>query len=131
MGNQNSKDAGAASSKAAGNGDEALQSYPSFSRSDTRDSSRSFRSLRSKIPGSGKTDSPRGSAILTNGDLPEKSDAASVKSGRSGRSPPSRTTRADSYGSPSSPSSADTGYTVGSPLAEDLPPPLLPFSRRP
>ncbi|KAG7292672.1 serine/threonine protein phosphatase Pzh1 [Staphylotrichum longicolle] len=123
MGNQNSKDAGAASSKAAGNGDEALQSYPSFSRSDTRDSSRSFRSLRSKIPGSGKTDSPRGSAILTNGDLPEKSDAASVKSGRSGRSPPSRTTRADSYGSPSSPSSPDTGYSVGSPLAEELPPP--------
>lgn len=123
MGNQNSKDAGAASSKAAGNGDEALQSYPSFSRSDTRDSSRSFRSLRSKIPGSGKTDSPRGSAILTNGDLPEKSDAASVKSGRSGRSPPSRTTRADSYGSPSSPSSPETGYTVGSPLAEELPPP--------
>ena len=123
MGNQNSKDAGAASSKAAGNGDEVLQSYPSFSRSDTRDSSRSFRSLRSKIPGSGKTDSPRGSAILTSGDLPEKSDAASVKSGRSGRSPPSRTTRADSYGSPSSPSSADTAFTMGSPPADELPPP--------
>ncbi len=123
MGNQNSKDAGAASK--AGNGEEALQSYPSFSRSDTRDSSRSFRSLRSKIPGSTKTDSPRSSAILTNGDLPEKSDAASVKSGRSGRSPHSRATanRADSYPSPASPASPDSAFTMSSPLAEELPPP--------
>ena len=125
MGNQNSKDAGAASSKAAGNGDEGLQSYPSFSRSDTRDSSRSFRSLRSKIPGSTKTDSPRSSAILTNGDLPEKSDVASVKSGRSGRSPHSRATanRTDSYPSPASPASPDSAFTMGSPRAEELPPP--------
>ncbi len=120
MGNQSSKDAGAASSKAAGNGDDALQSYPSFSRSDTRDSSRSFRSLRSKIPGSGKTDSPRSSAILTNGDAPEKSDVASVKSGRSGRSPPSRTAnRSESLPSPSSPSSPD----ATSPFSEEIPPP--------
>ena len=125
MGNQNSKDAGAASSKAAGNGEEALQSYPSFSRSDTRDSSRSFRSLRSKIPGSTKTDSPRSSAILTNGDLPEKSDVASVKSGRSGRSPHSRATanRTDSYPSPASPSPPDSAFTMSSPPASELPPP--------
>ncbi len=125
MGNQNSKDAGAASSKAAGNGEEALQSYPSFSRSDTRDSSRSFRSLRSKIPGSTKTDSPRSSAILTNGDLPEKSDVASVKSGRSGRSPHSRATanRTDSYPSPASPASPDSAFTMSSPPASELPPP--------
>lgn len=123
MGNQNSKDAGVASSKAAGNGDESLQSYPSFSRSDTRDSSRSFRSLRSKIPGSTKTDSPRSSAILANGDLPEKSDAASVKSGRSGKSPHSRANRTDSYPSPTSPASPDSTFTMGSPRAEELPPP--------
>ncbi|KAK4157815.1 hypothetical protein C8A00DRAFT_11328 [Chaetomidium leptoderma] len=122
MGNQSSKDAGAASSKAAGNGDEVLQSYPSFSRSDTRDSSRSFRSLRSKIPGSGRMDSPRTSAILANGDIPEKLDVASVTSGKSGRSPQSRTNRSDSLPSPVSPSSADAA-AMGSPLAEELPPP--------
>ncbi|KAK3310637.1 Metallo-dependent phosphatase-like protein [Chaetomium strumarium] len=119
MGNQASKDASAASTKAAGSGDEALQSYPSFSRSDTRESSRSFRSLRSKIPGSGKTDSPRSSAILANGDAAE---TASVKSGKSGRSPQSRANRTDSVPSVASPSSPDTGV-MGSPLAEDLPPP--------
>ncbi|AEO66113.1 uncharacterized protein THITE_2113956 [Thermothielavioides terrestris NRRL 8126] len=122
MGNQASKDAGAASSKTAGNGEEAFQSYPSFSRSDTKGSSRSFRSLRSKIPGSAKTDSPRGSAILANGDAPEKSDAASVKSGKSGRSTHSRANRSDSTPSPGSPASADTA-PVSSPFDESLPPP--------
>lgn len=115
MGNQASKDAGAASSRGAGNGDDGLQSYPSFSKSDTRESSRSFRSLRSKIPGSGKTDSPRGSAILANGDAPEKSDVASVRSGRSGKLPQARTSRVDS--TPTSPSSVDMA------AAEDMPPP--------
>ncbi|KAL2262352.1 hypothetical protein VTK26DRAFT_1577 [Humicola hyalothermophila] len=122
MGNQASKDAGAASTKAAGNGDEGLQSYPSFGKSDTRESSRSFRSLRSKIPGSGKTDSPRGSAVLANGDAPDKADAASVKSGRSARSPSARGRRSDSIQTPGSPSSADTA-TASSPLTEDQPPP--------
>lgn len=82
MGNQSSKEGGAKN----GGGD-GLQSYPSFSKSDTKDSTRSFRGLRSKIPGSGKTDSPRNSVLL-NGD-----DAASVKSGRSGRSSISRSGR--------------------------------------
>ncbi|KAK1755050.1 hypothetical protein QBC47DRAFT_402398 [Echria macrotheca] len=136
MGNQASKEASGGSSRSAGNGDrngaEALQSYPSFSKSDTKESSRSFRSLRSKIPGSGKTDSPRNSAILANGDTQEKSDAASVRSGKSGKSGLSRTSRADSQPSPGSPSSdslspvspisADT-TTVGSPLSEEQPPP--------
>ncbi|KAK4105407.1 phosphoprotein phosphatase PPZ [Parathielavia hyrcaniae] len=126
MGNQSSKDAGAASSKPVGSGDDVLQSYPSFSRSDTRDSSRSFRSLRSKIPGSGKTDSPRGSAILSNGDAPERSDAASVKSGRSGKSSQSRVNRSDSLPSPSSPSSAD----MGSPAADPPPSPIQSASMR-
>ncbi|KAK4111890.1 phosphoprotein phosphatase PPZ [Canariomyces notabilis] len=123
MGNQSSKDAGAtSSSKAAGNGEENFQSYPSFSRSDTRESSRSFRSLRSKIPGSGKTDSPRGSAILANGETLEKSDAGSVRSGRSGRSSQTRASRADSLSSPTSPSSVDTAV-LNSPQLDDAPPP--------
>lgn len=73
--------------KSAGDG---LQSYPSFPRTDTKDSTRSIRgSIRSKIPGSGrsdKTDSPRASnttlsrADSGNGD---RSDAASVKSSAS------------------------------------------------
>ncbi|KAK4128885.1 phosphoprotein phosphatase PPZ [Parathielavia appendiculata] len=126
MGNQSSKDAGAASSKPAGSHDDVLQSYPSFSRSDTRDSSRSFRSLRSKIPGSGKTDSPRSSAMLSNGDAPERSDAASVKSGRSGKQPQSRVNRSDSLPSPSSPSSAE----IGSPLADPPPSPIQSVSMR-
>ena len=60
-----------------------LQSYPSFSKSDTKESTRSFRgSIRSKIPGSGKSDSPR--ASLSNIDTSigglEKSDTGSAKS---------------------------------------------------
>ena len=122
MGNQPSKDGGAPSSRGSasaqsGAGD-GLQSYPSFSRSDTKESSRSFRSLRSKIPGSSKTDSPRSSAILSNGEAAnEKSDAASVKSSRSGRSAVSRTSRND-IPSPISPSSGDY-----SPTADAQPPP--------
>ncbi|KAK9420369.1 putative Serine/threonine-protein phosphatase [Seiridium unicorne] len=116
MGNQNSKEGGSSSKSGAGPGGdrlESLQSYPSFSRSDTKESSRSFKSLRSKIPGTGKTDSPRNSAILSNGD--EKSDAASVKSGRSGRSRGSVSASA-----PQSPQSPDD---VRSPLEEPQPPP--------
>ena len=68
---------------------------PSFGRSDTKDSSRSFKSLRSKIPG--KTDSPRNSAILSNGEssADKTAETASVRSGKSGRSSFSRTSRSD------------------------------------
>ncbi|KAI0160680.1 Metallo-dependent phosphatase-like protein [Xylariaceae sp. FL1272] len=89
MGNQNSKEGGGGSgSKGSGGPTDNLQSYPSFGKADTKDSTRSFRALRSKIPGSGKTDSPRNSTILSNGDSAtnDKSDAASVRSGRSSRS---------------------------------------------
>ncbi|RCI12983.1 hypothetical protein L249_0264 [Ophiocordyceps polyrhachis-furcata BCC 54312] len=98
MGNQASKDGGGSSTKgSASAGEGHFQSYPSFSRSDTRESSRSFRSLRSKIPGGVKSDSPRNSAVLTNSDTPadKAADAASVRSGRSGRSSMSRTSRGD------------------------------------
>jgi len=43
------------------------ENYRSFDRSDTKESTRSFRnSIRSKIPGSGKTDSPRNSISVLN-----------------------------------------------------------------
>jgi len=62
------------------------ENYRSFDRSDTRESTRSIRnSLRSKIPGSAKPDSPKTSSATLNNDtsnnnIPDKSDAASPKS---------------------------------------------------
>ncbi len=78
-----------------------LSSLPSFSKSDTKESSRSFKSLRSKIPGS-KTESPRSSTSNVEA-LVDKSDAASVKSGKSSRSNISKSGREDSAASPTSP----------------------------
>lgn len=69
---------------------DGLQSYPSFSKSDTKESSRSFRGLRSKIPSSSKSDkseSPR--ASLSNIDTSvgnDRSDTASTKSATSAKS---------------------------------------------
>ncbi|RYP79765.1 hypothetical protein DL769_002787 [Monosporascus sp. CRB-8-3] len=116
MGNQNSKEGGSSSKGATS---PEFQSYPSFSRSDTRESSRSLRALRSKIPGS-KTDSPRNSTILSNGNGDaslEKSDAASVKSGRGGKS---RTSQGRVE--PTSPQSPQSDV-LNSPVSEDQPPP--------
>lgn len=135
MGNQPSKDAKDASSKSSGNsnnnliaGSESLQSYPSFSRSDTKESSRSFRALKSKIPGAGKTDSPRNSTILSNGDLPDKSDVSSVRSGKSGKSGLTRPSRSESLPSPSSPApTLDTSAINSSPLSEVQQPPPSPI----
>ncbi|KFY48057.1 hypothetical protein V495_01654 [Pseudogymnoascus sp. VKM F-4514 (FW-929)] len=79
-----------------------ISSQPSFSKSDTVGSTRSFKTLRSKIPGSSKTDSPRESySGLANGD--NDNDSGSVMSGRSGRS---RTSRSEDR---SPLSSIDTG----------------------
>lgn len=65
----------------SGPGD-SLQSYPSFSKSDTKESLRSFRgSIRSKIR---NTDSPRASTSALSSD--DKSDVGSVKSFGSRRS---------------------------------------------
>ncbi|TEA18999.1 Serine/threonine-protein phosphatase PP-Z [Colletotrichum sidae] len=111
MGNQPSKEGGHASGKGAGGERTAedLKSYPSFNRSDTKESSRSFKALRSKIPGSSKTDSPRNSVVASPAD--ENPDSASVKSGKSrGRN--------DSASSPTSP----TG-DLESPLDDSQPPP--------
>ncbi|KAI0473704.1 Metallo-dependent phosphatase-like protein [Xylariaceae sp. FL0804] len=117
MGNQTSKEGGGAS-------DRDLQSYPSFSKSDTKESSRSFRTLRSKIPGS-KSDSPRNSSVFSNGEtVVDKSDTASVKSGKSSKSAISRTTRSDSIvAGPPTPASPQPIDAVTSPTAEPPPPP--------
>ncbi|CAM1504336.1 Fc.00g019270.m01.CDS01 [Cosmosporella sp. VM-42] len=121
MGNQASKEGGSGSKgSGSASGDAPLQSYPSFSRSDTKDSSRSFRSLRSKIPG-GKTDSPRSSTLLSNGDgaAETKNDGASVRSGKSGRSG-SRASRSDLP--PLKHNSTDLS-ALDSPIVENQPPP--------
>ncbi|OAX84003.1 hypothetical protein ACJ72_01638 [Emergomyces africanus] len=111
MGQQQSKrsDGAPLSPEKAGDG---LQSYPSFSRTDTRDSARSIRgSIRSKIPGakSEKTDSPRGSistlSRMENGS-PDKSDVGSVKSATSAKSGNSRVNRISSISSTTNPPAA-------------------------
>jgi serine/threonine-protein phosphatase PP1 catalytic subunit len=58
MGNQASK-----GKEGKGSGSDNIESLPSFGRSDTKESIKSIRgSIRSKIPGSAKTDSPRNSS---------------------------------------------------------------------
>lgn len=117
MGNQSSKEGGG-----SGKGGPDLQSYPSFSKSDTKESSRSLRSLRSKIPGSGKVDSPRASSNLANGDgFDDKNDVGSVKSGRSKRSS-SRMSRSELPPL----RSGSTDLSVDSSALEDPQPPPSP-----
>ena len=125
MGNQSSKEGGAA--KGPGGPGDSLQSYPSLSKSDTKESSRSFRSLRSKIPGSnGKTDSPRASSNLANGESfsDKVADSASVRSGKSGRSDVSRTSRSDLPALQTTRESTDLSrMSTDSPVMEQQPPP--------
>ncbi|PGH34627.1 serine/threonine-protein phosphatase PP-Z1 [[Emmonsia] crescens] len=101
---------------------EGLQSYPSFSRTDTRDSARSIRgSIRSKIPGakSEKNDSPRGSiSTLSRAESgsPDKSDAGSIQSATSAKSASSRINRISSV-SPAT--SATNPPATTSPTSDD------------
>ncbi|KAK2811609.1 hypothetical protein FQN50_001951 [Emmonsiellopsis sp. PD_5] len=114
------------------NGGDGLQSYPSFSRTDTNNSARSIRgSIRSKIPGSGRserTDSPRGSVSalsrVENG-VTDKSDAGSVRSATSAKSSASRATRAPSNASASQQPAANspTSDDQRSPVDAPDPPP--------
>lgn len=95
MGNQPSKDKEGRSSS---NGSStptgpSLDSYPSFSKSDTKESSRSFRTaLRTmpRIPGKSSQDSPRASSTNLAGDASttsvDKVDSQSIKSTTSGKS---------------------------------------------
>ncbi|KAJ5888241.1 Serine/threonine-protein phosphatase PP-Z [Penicillium taxi] len=95
----------------AGSGD-PLQSYPSFSKSDTKESLRSFRgSIRSKIPGR-SNDSPRASSTqLSTDSLNDKSDAGSTKSAsRPGSEAPSRTGSPEPPPSPSLSASLQRGH---------------------
>ncbi len=99
MGNQPSKGSDGSrtpkntSSTSLDKSTEGLQSYPSFSKSDTKESSRSFRGLRSKIPGT-RSDSPRSSfsqADVASGNLERSDTRGSGKSGaiaKSGGSKP-------------------------------------------
>lgn len=127
MGNQNSKGSGESTPKSGAPSSSVskdmnnLQSYPSFSKADTKDSTRSFRGLGSKIRG--KTDSPRNSVSnLGNGEAStgDKSDIASVKSGKSHRSALSKTNRT---GSPGPDSRLDSSDDLNSPLDDPEPPP--------
>lgn len=138
MGNQNSKGSGASTpknnasqsslDKGLDKGLDNLQSYPSFSKADTKESNRSFRgALKSKIPGS-KTDSPRNSmSALSNGEtLVDRSDAGSVKSGKSARSALSKGSRGDGPDSPENDGATgpqDENEDIPSPFEEPKPPP--------
>lgn len=120
MGNSGSKEGGTAKGSGAPSYGDALQSYPSLSKSDTKESSRSFRSLRSKIPGSSRSaDSPRSSSLANE----DKGDTTSIKSGKSGRSSISRASRSDLTPLKTSGSTDLSNMSTDSPLAERQPPP--------
>ncbi|KAJ4992708.1 Serine/threonine-protein phosphatase PP-Z [Stagonosporopsis vannaccii] len=87
MGNQPSSEKGKKGEKGADGVPLGREYYRSFERSDTQGSTRSLRnSIRNKIPGTGKTDSPRNSVSnlseITNGKS-DKTDAVSLKSEKS------------------------------------------------
>ena len=97
---------------------DGLQSYPSFSKSDTKESSRSFRgTIRSKIPGGSKSESP--GASLSNIDTGvgnDRSDAASTKSAASAKSTGSKGNAPQVNPVPPSPASGTpTASRSGSP----------------
>jgi serine/threonine-protein phosphatase PP1 catalytic subunit len=121
MGNQSSKDAG--SSKGSDGG---LQSYPSFSRSDTKESSRSFKTLRSKIPGSSKNDSPRDSSagVTSESGAGDKTpDPALERTAKSHRSSSSRHSKPDF---PALKNNSIDSSALDSPILDDQPPPPSP-----
>ncbi|KAF1816855.1 putative serine/threonine protein phosphatase [Eremomyces bilateralis CBS 781.70] len=113
MGNQPSKGGRSDSSPkpSSSNGDDALSpaldSYPSIAKSD-KESTRSIRSsLRSKIPGVNKTDSPRGSTAELSSSIGsaavDRSDSASLKSAASIKSNGARSGRPSSVSSETEP----------------------------
>lgn len=122
MGNQSSKGssgtstprASASSTSLDRSAGPALASLPSFGKSDTQGSSRSFGGkIRSKIPGKA-TDSPRNSiSVLNDGD---KSESGSMKSGKSGLS------KGTTLAEPNSPSESQAP-SDSSPVEDPQPPP--------
>lgn len=123
MGNQPSKGE-KRSGSTAGDGP-SLDSYPSFSKSDTKESSRSLRSsIKSKIPGS--TNSPRNSSLnlsAADRDSKEKSEVASVLSGFGTNAKPQNpdTPSEASFAAPDRSSSRRS--SVGDALDQPQPPP--------
>ncbi|KAH9822887.1 Serine/threonine-protein phosphatase PP-Z [Teratosphaeria destructans] len=84
MGNQPSKDGRSSGSQTPTGSGPNLDSYPSFSKSDTKESSRSFRTaLRTKIPGAKGSDSPRASISALSGDTSVDKSATSSRRGSS------------------------------------------------
>lgn len=106
----------------------SLDSYPSFSKSDTKESSRSLRSsIKSKIP-SRSLDSPRSSsANLVDGD---RSDAGSVKSSTSTKQRPDSSSNASQISpvSPANEKSSSRRGSTQSDATELQPPPSPPLS---
>jgi len=83
MGNQQSKDDGTSGSRTPTGPGPALGSYPSFSKSDTKESTRSFRSaIRTKIPGTKSSDSPRTSSSAIANDSDTNLDKSDTQSSR-------------------------------------------------
>ena len=122
MGNQASKEGKSSGSQTPTGPGPDLSSYPSFSKSDTKESTRSFRTaLRTKIPGSKSADSPRSSSTALGGDV-DKSDSISIVSskGRGARSGSRRGSVQDDAPKTPHPRSASEG-DVDPP--SDLPPP--------
>ena len=93
---------------------DGLQAYPLMAKSETKESSRSFRGvIRSKIPGSGgggKAESPRPSLSIDR----DRSDAASMRSTGSGKSPSRSKAQIAA-----SPSMSDEIFSPDSPDADD------------
>ncbi|KAF2032200.1 Metallo-dependent phosphatase [Setomelanomma holmii] len=103
--------------------------YRSFERSDTKDSTRSLRnSLKNKIPGTGKTDSPRNSvANLSDANgKPDKSDAASAKSAKSNGGRGSRRGSVASASAPAPSTPLTEQATVEPTSPDELQPPPSP-----
>ena len=123
MGNQPSSEKKAKGEKGGADGVPlGREYYRSFERSDTKDSTRSLRtSLRNKIPGTGKTDSPRNSvANLTDANgKPDKSDAAST---RSDKSRGGKSSRRGSVASASAPAPAPETISTENALVEPTSP---------
>ncbi|KAL9041472.1 MAG: hypothetical protein Q9214_004100 [Letrouitia sp. 1 TL-2023] len=100
-----------------------LQSYPSFSKSDTKESSRSFRgSIRSKIPGGPKSDSPRASLsnLDSNNAGADRSDVSSTKPAAAAKSNGSRGSKPQVADVP--PSSDSARSTIEKASSPDPPP---------
>ena len=125
MGNQPSKDKKSGDGTGKSSKDAGFDQYPSFSRSDTKESSKSIRnSLRAKIPGKDKVDSPKTSSaglVSSSGTALDKSDATSIKSSASAISNGTRPHRGSNASA--RPASIDIPPTKADAFDDAQPPP--------